>query len=110
MTQIISGKNGIIQQTTRRRTGYDGDGDIWKKHFENLYSTTTLNLAHNDLLNKLQILESVVKDNQNPLDYQITEEELPAKIQTLQPRMASGPDSSLNEMLKFKNQKFNIVI
>lgn len=86
------------------------NGDIWKNHFESLYTAVPLNSAQNNLLNKLQILESVIKDNQNPLDYQITEAELLAKIQALQPKKASGPDGILNEMLKFDDHKFNIAI
>lgn len=81
------------------------NGEIWKKHFENLFSPITLNSAQTDLLKKLKILESVVKDNQNPLDYQITEEELLLKIQALQPGKASAPDGILNEMLKFSSHK-----
>ena len=75
-----------------------------------MYSSITQNSAQNELLNKLRTLESVVKDSQSPLDYQITEEELLAKIQALQPRKASGPDGILNEMMKFSDHKFNIAI
>ena len=74
------------------------NGEIWKKHFENLYSAITLDSDQNNLLHKLDILESIIKDNQNPLDYEISEGELLAKIQALQPRNASGPDGILNEM------------
>ena len=86
------------------------NGEIWKKHFENLYSTITPNSAQNNLLNKLETLESVVKDNQNPLDHEISEEELLTKIQALQPRKASGPDRILNEMLRFGSHKIKTAI
>ena len=58
----------------------------------------------------LKILESIIKDNQNPLDYEISEGELLAKIQTLKPRKASGPDGILNEMLQFSSQKIKTAI
>lgn len=86
------------------------NGDIWKNHFENLYTAVPLNLTQNNLLNKLQSLESVIKNNQNSLDYPIKEAELLAKVQALQPRKASSPDGILNEMLKFDDQKFNTAI
>ena len=70
------------------------NGEIWKSHF--LYSAITLDSVQKNLLNKLEILESIIKDNQNPLDYEISEGELLAKIQTLKPRKASGPDGILN--------------
>lgn len=86
------------------------NGDIWKKHFENLYSAITLDPSQNNLLNKLETLESVVKDNQSPLDYEMSDRELLAKIQALQPRKASGPDGILNEMLQFSSHKIKTAI
>lgn len=75
-----------------------------------LFCTITPNSAQNHLLYKLQTLESVVRNSQNPLDHQITEEELLAKIQAPQPRKAGGPDAILNDMLKFSNHKLKIAI
>lgn len=72
-----------------------------KKHVNSLYSAITLDSAQNNLLNKLEILPLVVKDNQNSLDYEISEGALLAKIQSLQPRTASGPDGILNKMLQY---------
>ncbi len=86
------------------------NGEIWKKHFENLYSAVTLDSAQNNLLNKSEALELVVKDNQKPLDHIISEEELLTKIQALQPRKASGPDHILNEMLQFSSHKIRTAI
>ena len=81
------------------------NGKIWKKHYENLYSAITLDSTQNNLLNKLEILQSIIKENQNPLDYEISKGELLAKIQALQPRKASGPDGILNEILRFSSHK-----
>ena len=84
------------------------NGKIWKKkkkHIENLYSAITLDSDQNNLLNKLEIRESIIKDNQNPLDYEGNEGELLAKIQAQQPRKASGSDGILNEMPQFNNHE-----
>ena len=79
------------------------NSDIWKKHFENLYkeiSQKDVNSNHNLVMQKLQSLEYTIKDNQNPLDYPITQEELAQKLNSLKPKKACGPDSIRNEMLK----------
>ncbi len=58
------------------------DGDIWTKHFENLYKEIPPNqLNDNYNLNNqnLQTYEDRIKNNQNPLDFPITREELPNK-------------------------------
>lgn len=57
-----------------------------------------------------QNLSYALPNDQNPLNYHITRSELLAKIQALQLRKASGPDCSLNEMLKFSDHTFNIAI
>ncbi len=47
---------------------------------------------------KLRVLESTIKDYQNPLDSPITLAELLDKIQTLKTQTACGVDGILNEM------------
>lgn len=68
-------------------------GDIWRAHFE-----------------KLQTLEETIKDNQNPLDFLITWEELITQTKSLQPRKACDPDSIKHEMLKSPAYLFNVYI
>ena len=50
------------------------NGDMWRNHFANLYSNITKSQEQKDIQEKLQILESAVKDYQNPVDTPITEE------------------------------------
>ena len=56
---------------------------------------------------KLQILESAIKDYQNPLDSPITLNELQDKIKTLQPKKACGVDGILNEMTNIQTTNSN---
>ena len=58
----------------------------------------------------MQILESTIKDYENPLDSPITLNELQDKIQTLQPKKACGVDGILNEMIKYTDHKFQLAI
>ena len=58
----------------------------------------------------IQILESTIKDYQNPLDSPITLNELQDKIKTLQPKKAYGVDGILNEMIKYTDNKFQLAI
>jgi uncharacterized protein (UPF0147 family) len=60
------------------------------------YSNITKSSEEKDIQDILQILESVVKDYQNPMDTPITEEELLEKLRTLQPKKACGADAILN--------------
>ncbi len=48
----------------------------------------------------LQIYEDTIKNNQNPLDFPITHEELTNKLKSQTCRKSCGPDSILGEMLK----------
>ena len=59
---------------------------------------------------QIQILESTIKDYQNPLDSPLTLNELQRKIQTLQPKKASWVDGTLNELRKYTDHKFQFPI
>ena len=74
------------------------DGDIWIKHFKDLYQTTSNTPEQDQKQEKLNQLETIIKDYQN-LDYEITKKELDKKFKTLKCRKACGPDSIVNEML-----------
>ena len=86
------------------------NGDIWVNHFETLYKTLPNNPDpnQNQIITKLNELELAIKDNQNPLDSPITEQELKAKLCALKPKKASGLDAILNEMLKYTSTKFHL--
>ena len=51
-------------------------------------------------MKQLRKLEATIKNNQNPLYFPITKEELVTKIQSLKAKKACGPDRIRNEMLK----------
>ncbi len=79
------------------------DGDIWTKHFENLYKEippNQLNDNYNLIKQNLQTYEDTIKNNQNPLDFPITHEELTNKLKSQKCRKSCGPDTILGEMLK----------
>ena len=76
------------------------NGDIWRAHFENLYKDIPINSDQNTINEKLRALEETIKDNQNPLDFAITLEELITQTKSLKAKKACGPDSIRNEMLK----------
>ena len=59
---------------------------------------------------KLQTLESVIKDYQNPLDSPITLKELQDKICSLKRTKACGVDGILNKMIKYTDLKFQLAI
>lgn len=64
---------------------------------------------------KLQKLESTIKDNQYLLDSPITLKQLQDKIKSLETKKACGADGILNKMIKFTDQLailklFNIVL
>ncbi len=59
---------------------------------------------------KLRVLESTIKDYQNPLDSPITLAELLDQIQTLKTQKACGVDGILNEMIKYTEHKFKLTI
>lgn len=97
------------------------DGDIWKSHFQNLYkdiSPNELLSNYQTITGKLQEIESTIKNNQNPLDFQTTWDELMEKKKCLKTKKAWGPDSIKNEILKNKTPEmqdavlklFNIVL
>ena len=75
------------------------DGEIWKSHFENLYSKCGRNPEQTEIYQKMIDMENTINEYQNPLDYPITDTELTEKLQGLQPKKACGPDGILNEML-----------
>ena len=55
------------------------DGNIWTKHFENLYKEIPpkqLNDIYDLIKQNLQTYEDTIKNNQNPLDFPITFKEL----------------------------------
>ena len=49
---------------------------------------------------KCNILESVIKNNLNPLDYPITQQELSEKLKSIKSKKACSLDNIKNEMLK----------
>ena len=62
------------------------DGDIWVNHFSKLFCPIEINKAQKQIQDKLQNLESIIKNYQNPLDSPITLNELQDKIKILKPR------------------------
>ena len=54
---------------------------------------------------KLNSLELIIKNNQNPLDSPITDKELKGRLQALQSGKVCGPDGIPNEMLKYSSNK-----
>lgn len=79
------------------------DVGIWKTYFDNLYKNIPqkdLNQNQLEIKEKLNILESVIKNNQNPLDYPITQQELNEKLKSIKSKKACGVDNIRNEMLK----------
>ena len=86
------------------------DGDTWTNNFQELFKKVVVSSEKNHINKKLQELELAVKDNQNPLDCSITEQELKDKIKSLKSKKASGPDCLLNEKLKCTSTKFKMAI
>jgi hypothetical protein len=88
------------------------NGDIWTTHFKTLYNTVQIdtNAEQRQIHEKLNGLEKAIKDNQNPLDSPITDQELYKKLQALKFKKACGPDGILNEMLKLTSAKFQLAI
>ena len=86
------------------------NGDVWVNHFSNLFGSITKNKEQKHIHDQIQILESTIKDYQNPLDSPITLNELQDKIKTLQPKKACGVDGILNEMIKYTDNKFQLAI
>ena len=88
------------------------NGDIWVNHFETLFQhpPSDPDPIQNQIITKLNELESAIKDNQNPLDSPITEQELKEKVCVLKPNKASGLDGIMNEMLKCTTPKFKLAI
>ncbi len=62
------------------------NGEIWESHFQTLFNKvqTDTNCKQNQTINQLEKLELTIKDNQNPLDFPITDKELKEKIKNLQ--------------------------
>ena len=59
------------------------DEGIWKTYFDHLYKNIPqkdLQKNQLEIKGKLNILESVIKNNQIPLDYTITQQELNEKL------------------------------
>ncbi len=86
------------------------NGDVWINHFSNLFSNIENNREQNAMYEKLRVLESTIKDYQNPLDSPITLAELLDQIQTLKTQKACGVDGILNEMIKYTEHKFKLAI
>ncbi|KAF7662932.1 hypothetical protein LDENG_00222700, partial [Lucifuga dentata] len=86
------------------------NGDIWVNHFSNLFGPIEKNEQQKHIRDKLQSLESTIKDYQNPLDSPITLKELQDKIKSLQTKKACGVDGILNEMIKLTDLKFQLAI
>ena len=60
------------------------NGDVRINRFSNLSGSITKNKQLKNIHDQIQILESTIKDYQNPLDYPITLNKLLDKIQTIQ--------------------------
>ncbi len=88
------------------------NGEIWENHFQTLFNKvqTDTNCEQNQTINQLEKLELTIKDNQNPLDFPITDKELKDKIKNLQLQKASGPDGILNEMIKHTSSKLQLAV
>ncbi len=88
------------------------NGEIWESHFQTLFNKvqTDTNCKQNQTINQLEKLQLTIKDNQNPLDFPITDKELTEKIKNLQLKKASGPDGILNEMIKHTTSKLQLAI
>ena len=56
------------------------DGDIWIKHFKDPYQETRNTPKRDQIPDKLNQL--VIKDYQNPLDYEITEKNQDKKLKS----------------------------
>ena len=54
------------------------NGGIWESNFQTLFNKvqTDTNCKQNQTINQLGKLELAIKDNQNPLDFTITDKEL----------------------------------
>ncbi len=84
------------------------DGNIWTKHFENLYKEIPpkqLNNNSDQIKQSLQTYENIIKNNQNPLDFPITHEELMKKL-----KKSCGPDNILGEMLKHSTPELQTAV
>ena len=79
-------------------------------HFSNLFGPIVKNKEQTHIQDKLQTLESVIKDNQNPLDSPITLKELQDKISYFKRKKACGVDGIINEMIKYTDLKFQLAI
>ena len=73
-------------------------------------STFNTNAEQRQIHEKLNGLEKAIKDNSNPLDSPITDQELYKTLQALKCKKAYGPDGILNEMLKLTSAKFQLAI
>lgn len=58
-----------------------------------------------ELKTKLASLKEKIKDNQNPLDFQIAD-----RLQSLKPNKACGTDGLLNKMIKYINDEFKTAV
>ena len=79
-------------------------------HFSNLFGPIVENKEQTHIQDKLQTLESVIKDNQNPLDSPITLKELQDKISYLKLKKAYDVVCIVNEMIKYTDLKFQLAI
>ena len=86
------------------------NGDVWVNHFSNLFGSITKNKQQKHIHDQIQILESTIKEYQNPLVSPITLNEIQDKIKTLQPKKDCGVDGILNEIIKYKDNKFQLAI
>lgn len=75
-----------------------------------MYLTISNTPERDQIQEKCNQLETIIKDYQNPLDYEITEKALDQKLKTLKCRKAYGPDGILNEMPKHTDSKFKSAI
>jgi len=72
------------------------NGDVWINHFSNLFKNVNKNQEQNTVYDKLTVLESTIRDYQNPLDTPMTLTKLLDKIPNLKLQKACGVDGLLN--------------
>jgi len=95
-----------MEQPKQNPAGWIGDSRRkYLDYFSELYSNITKNDDQYKILRKWKTLEAVIKNNQNPLDYPVTEQELIEVIQSLKGKKACGVDGILNEMIKYSDHK-----
>lgn len=77
------------------------NGDVWVNHLSDLFGPIEKYKEQKHIQDKLQSLESTIKEYKNPLDSPITSKELQDEIKSLETKKACGVHAILNGMIKF---------